>query len=87
MTEALGWAAAAILVITIGSQVFKQWHDGTSRGVSYWLFLGEFVANSLFLTYALLIGNYVFLTANAALLLTSLLGLWLKWTHSRNGDG
>ena len=32
--EALGWASSCVLVLTIGAQVYKQWHDDTSKGVS-----------------------------------------------------
>ncbi len=84
MTQVIGWAAATVLVLTIGSQVYKQWHDQTSKGVSLWLFAGQIVANSLFLTYAAITGDTVFLVANGLLLLTSLLGLGIKWKHHRH---
>ena len=83
MTQALGWAAAAVLVATIGSQVYKQWHDHTSKGVSLWLFAGQIVANSLFLAYAAATGDLVFMVANGLLLVTSLIGLGIKWKHHR----
>ena len=83
MTQAIGWAAATILVLTIGSQVYKQWHDDTSAGVSLWLFVGQMSANALFLTYAAITGDLVFLVANALLLVTSVLGLLIKLRHRR----
>lgn len=87
MTQLIGWAAAAILVVTIGSQVYKQWHDHTSRGVSLWLFVGQIAANALFLTYAALTGDPVFMTANGLLLITSLIGLYIKYRHhQREGE-
>ena len=84
MTQVIGWISVTFLVTTIGSQVFKQWKDGTSEGVSYWLFAGEMISNALLLTYSSLVKNYVFMTANAALLLTSMFGLYLKWQHSKD---
>ena len=86
MTQAIGWTAAVVLVLTIGSQVYKQWHDKTSRGVSLWLFLGQITANSLFLTYAAITGDVVFMVANALLLVTSLLGLTIKLRHRAAGE-
>lgn len=83
MTQAIGWLAAAILVATIGSQVYKQWHDETSTGVSLYLFIGQLAANGLFVTYAIMTGDIVFMVANALLLVTSLLGLGIKLKHRR----
>ena len=83
MTQAIGWAAAAVLVATIASQVYKQWHDETSRGVSLYLFLGQMTANALFLTYAAITGDLVFMVANALLLVTSVIGLSIKIKHGR----
>ncbi len=86
MTQLIGWAASAVLVCTIGSQVFKQWHDDTSKGVSLYLFLGQILANGLFLTYASLTGDVVFIVANALLLVTSLVGLAIKYRHQQRGE-
>jgi uncharacterized protein with PQ loop repeat len=83
MTQAIGWLAATILVLTIGKQVYKQWKEETSEGVSLYLFLGQLAANALFLTYASLTGDAVFIVANGLLLVTSLLGLGIKWKHTR----
>lgn len=83
MTQAIGWTAAAVLLVTIVWQVGKQWREQTSRGVSVWLFVGQIAANALFLTYAVLTREVVFMVANALLLITSLLGLILKVHHAR----
>ena len=83
MTQALGWLASAILVTTIAWQVRKQWKERTSVGVSKWLFIGQISANALFLTYASLTGDVVFIVANALLLVTSLVGLSIKLHHAR----
>jgi uncharacterized protein with PQ loop repeat len=38
MTEVIGWVSSLILVFTIGKQVYKQWSEGKSEGVSKWLY-------------------------------------------------
>ena len=37
---------ATILLLTIGRQVYTQWRDGTSQGVSKWLFVGQLAAST-----------------------------------------
>ena len=32
MKQLLGWSASLILLLTIGSQIFRQWKAGTSKG-------------------------------------------------------
>ncbi len=82
MTQIIGWAASAVLVATIVWQVSKQWREHSSQGVSVWLFIGQMAANSLFLTYAFLIGEVVFMIANGLLLATSSVGLAIKLRHA-----
>jgi hypothetical protein len=45
MTELIGWMAATVLLATMGRQVYTQWRDGTSQGVSKWLFVGQLAAS------------------------------------------
>ena len=73
-TELIGWAAAAILVATIGRQVYTQWRDGTTAGVSRWLFVGQVSASTGFVIYSWLLRDWVFVATNAVLLATALLG-------------
>ncbi len=74
VTELIGWAAAAILVATIGRQVYTQWRAGTTAGVSKWLFVGQVSASAGFVVYSWLAGDWVFVTTNAVMLATALLG-------------
>lgn len=39
VTELIGWVAATVLLATMGRQVYTQWRDGNSKGVSKWLFI------------------------------------------------
>jgi MtN3 and saliva related transmembrane protein len=83
MVEAVGWTSSAILVLTIGRQVFKQWNDGTSQGVSTWLFVGQMAASLGFLIYSLLVHNWVFVVTNALMVVNGLLGYAITIRHRR----
>jgi MtN3 and saliva related transmembrane protein len=73
-TELIGWVSAGILLATIARQVYAQWRAGTTAGLSKWLFIGQCAASVGFVVYSWLLGNWVFVATNAALLLTALLG-------------
>jgi uncharacterized protein with PQ loop repeat len=73
-TELIGWAAAAILIATIGRQVFTQWREGTTAGVSRWLFVGQVSASIGFVIYSWVLRDWVFVATNAVMLVTALLG-------------
>ena len=77
MTELTGWVAATVLLATMGRQVYTQWRDGTSQGVSKWLFIGQLAASSGFVLYSWRLGNWVFVVTNALMLLTAGLGQWI----------
>jgi len=77
MTELIGWGAATVLLATMGRQVYTQWRDGISQGVSKWLFIGQLVASSGFVMYSWLLGNWVFVVTNVLMLLTAGLGQWI----------
>jgi uncharacterized protein with PQ loop repeat len=77
----LGWGASAVLLATLGRQVWVQWRERSTEGLSSWLFVGQLVASSGFALYSWLIGNWVFVVTNIMLLATALLG---QWIFSRN---
>ncbi len=83
MTEAIGWVSSFVLVLTIAKQVHKQWKEGSSRGVSKWLFLGQLAASTGFTVYSALVGNWVFVVTNALMLVNGLLGLAILLHHRR----
>jgi MtN3 and saliva related transmembrane protein len=70
MTEILGWASSMILLITLVKQVYKQWQEGETEGISKWLFVGQLAASIGFTIYSFLTGNWVFVFTNAALTIT-----------------
>ena len=86
MVEAIGWASSAILVFTIARQIFKQWHDHTSAGVSTWLFVGQFAASAGFLVYSALVRNWVFVVTNALMVINAILGFAITMRHRRRKE-
>jgi hypothetical protein len=70
----IGWGAAAILLLTLGRQVWKEWQEGTSRGLSKWLFLGQMAASLGFVVYSWLKQDWVFVTTNLLILATAIAG-------------
>lgn len=83
--EAIGWLSSAILVITIGQQVYKQWHDHTSKGVSRLLFVGQMLASAGFTLYSWLVHNWVFVATNAMMLCAAIVGFVIKERHRAEG--
>ena len=76
MPEVIGWLSSLILVLTIGKQVHKQWREGTSEGVSRWLFIGQCAASTGFTVYSALIHSWIFVVTNATMLISAIAG-WL----------
>lgn len=87
MTEALGWISSLILVLTIGKQVHKQWHDESSQGVSKWLFIGQIAASTGFTIYSWQLGNWVFVVTNFLMLLSAVAGLGIVLWHRQGKHG
>jgi uncharacterized protein with PQ loop repeat len=78
--DLIGWLSSAVLLATIGRQVFTQWRTRSAAGVSRWLFIGQLAASSGFTLYSYLLHNWVFLVSNIALQLTAVGGeiIYLK---------
>jgi len=72
--DALGWAASAVLLATLGRQVWVQWRSRSTAGVSSWLFIGQVTASVGFTVYSWMLDNWVFVFTNVALLATAVLG-------------
>ena len=85
MQQAIGWAASAVLVGMLATQIGRQWRKGTSEGVSRWLFIGQLVASSLFTVYSVLVRDLVFIVTNGAMAVGAALGLALVVWHRRQG--
>jgi MtN3 and saliva related transmembrane protein len=89
ITELIGWSAAVILLLTIGRQVYTQWRDRTSAGISHWLFIGQVAASIGFVAYSWLEGDPVFVATNAAMLVTAVIGqvIYLRNRNQAPGNG
>jgi uncharacterized protein with PQ loop repeat len=87
LTEAVGWVSSLILVLTIAKQVYKQWREGSSEGVSKWLFVGQISASLGFTVYSWLVNNWVFVVTNSLMLVNGLLGLLIVFHHRRRERG
>jgi MtN3 and saliva related transmembrane protein len=85
--EVLGWSASTILVMTIVRQVYRQCQQGSSKGVSKWLFIGQMTASTGFLVYSWLIKEPIFLFTNAVMMISAFAGLGMVlWHPSTNPD-
>jgi uncharacterized protein with PQ loop repeat len=73
--QILGWASSVVLLLTIHNQIHAQWKEGSSRGVSWFLFIGQLVASAGFVTYSVAVGDHVFIVTNSLLLASHFLGL------------
>jgi MtN3 and saliva related transmembrane protein len=80
IVDLIGWSSSAVLLLTIGRQVYTQWRTRSDAGVSRWLFIGQLSASSGFVLYSYLLHNWVFLFSNIALLGTGIAGeiIYLK---------
>lgn len=75
--EWLGWAAAVILLITLFSQVKKNWEEKKLKDVTPFLYYGEAAASLLFAIYSLTINSWVFAVTNTLGLVSALIGIYL----------
>lgn len=78
MTEVIGWASSLILIITLVKQVYKQWKEGKSAGVSKWLYAGQMAASIGFAVYSFLVWNPVFIFTNSLLVINAIVGLMVN---------
>ncbi len=83
ITEFIGWASSAILLLTIGKQIYKQWQEESSEGVSKWLFIGQVAASFGFTVYSWLLNNWVFVVTNSLMLLSAFIGLGIVLRYQR----
>jgi MtN3 and saliva related transmembrane protein len=81
--EAIGWISSLILLMTIGKQVYKQWQEGNSEGVSKWLFVGQIAASVGFTAYSVYTKNWVFIVTNSLMVINAILGVAILFYHRR----
>jgi uncharacterized protein with PQ loop repeat len=79
--ELIGWTSSLILLLTIATQIHKQWRDQSSQGVSKWLFIGQLGASIGFTIYSLLLRNWVFVVTNALMAGSAVVGFFIVQYH------
>lgn len=84
LTEVIGWTAATILLLTVGRQVFTQWRERRSEGVSKWLFIGQITASMGFIVYSGMLRNWVFVVTNVLMLVTAGIGQWIYMRNRKS---
>lgn len=82
--EVLGWISSGLLVLTIAKQIFKQWQEKTSEGVSKWLFIGQATASAGFIVYSWMVRNWVFVVTNTLMLLNAFIGIGIVLYYRRS---
>lgn len=89
VTDLVGWISTAILVLTVGRQAFSQWKQGSTAGLSRWLFVGQMAASTGFVIYSYLLDNMVFVVSNVFLLIIAAVGqgLYLRNLHREKRGG
>lgn len=83
MVEIIGWASSLILLLTLVKQVYKQWKDGETEGISSWLFIGQLGASVGFTVYSFLVGSWVFMVTNGLLAINNIIGICLYFYFRR----
>lgn len=86
MFEVIGWTSSLILLATLIKQVHKQWKDGTSEGISTWLFIGQLAASIGFTIYSYSVNNWVFVVTNGLLTINNIIGIILYF-HFKKKKG
>jgi uncharacterized protein with PQ loop repeat len=85
-TELIGWVSSGLLLFTIGRQIWKQWQEKSSEGVSKVLFIGQIAASLGFIIYSYLVQNWVFVVTNVLMLLNGMIGLGITLHHLKEAD-
>lgn len=83
LTEVIGWTSAMILLATISRQIYKQWEEKASEGISKWLFIGQVAASAGFAVYSWLLENWVFVATNILMLASALVGYGILMHNRR----
>jgi uncharacterized protein with PQ loop repeat len=84
--EVVGWISSGILLATLVKQVYKQWHDATSEGISKWLFIGQLFASVGFTVYSVYTSNWVFIVTNSLLTINNIFGIFLYYKYLDKND-
>lgn len=77
--QIVGWAAVAVLFLTMSGQAWKQWRDRVKHGIGKYFFVGQIASSVLFLVYSALVGDRVFVVGNSLVLAAAITGGTILW--------
>jgi len=83
VADLIGWAAAVVLLATLGRQVYSQWRERSAKGVSRWLFIGQLVSSTGFVLYSAMLRSWVFVVTNVLILMVAAVGQWINSANRR----
>jgi MtN3 and saliva related transmembrane protein len=83
LTAIIGWTSSVVLLLTVAQQVWKQWQEGATEGISRWLFVGQLAASAGFTAYSLMKRDWVFVSTNGLMVVNALLGCWILRRNKR----
>ena len=83
MIEIIGWTSSCILLVTLITQIHKQWKLDTHKGVSKWLFIGQLAASLGFTAYSIGTGNVVFIVTNTFLAASAVVGIFIYYRQGK----
>ncbi|KYF63021.1 hypothetical protein BE15_02470 [Sorangium cellulosum] len=79
MKHVVGWISSLLLLVTFGSQTYRQWKgdEGESEKYTLIFFVAAIAGTAGNFIYSLLVNNWVFTALNAALVVNNAAGLWI----------
>jgi MtN3 and saliva related transmembrane protein len=86
VTDAFGYAASAILVLTISAQIRQQWLKQSTEGVSPLLFVGQIAASAGFVVHSAVIGSRLFVVTNVLVGMAAIVGMVMYLVLRSRGD-
>ncbi|HPG09990.1 MAG TPA: SemiSWEET transporter [Chitinophagaceae bacterium] len=80
--DIMGYAAGALTAFTFLPQVIKTWREKAAKEVSLYMFIIAFVNEILWLTYGVMINNWVIMVTNIIMLFMSAIMILLKLKYN-----
>jgi MtN3 and saliva related transmembrane protein len=79
MREIIGWGSAFVLLPTFGLEAYKQWQNRNTHASAetLWFFILALVGVTGQVIYSWMLGNWVYFSLNACLVVSNTLGLAL----------
>lgn len=88
MKHVVGWISSLLLLVTFGSQTYREWKGEKDKSEKYTLvfFIAAIAGTAGNLIYSLLVKNWVFTALNAALVVNNAAGLWIALRHRKQAQ-